>query len=316
MSSQESRPTPAQKKALDVQEDRLKRKPEIEYTFSDWESRALSAYAAKQFDVAANFFLEASKSPDAAQNQVAHALFVRAVMLGQLNRTEEAIGVYEEVITRYGAAIELAVQVQVVMATFNKGVLLGRLNRHEEAIAIYEQIIKRYGQATEPALRIHVAKAMVNKGSTLGRFNRRDEAVAIFEQIIKRFGEAAEPALRESVAAAINGIGFNTLLKAKKAWQEGGTRAQLLSDAESKFRNALDQYPQSAVANGNLGYALFLSGQQENVMDPLRRALELGGEQLYKLTIKDTETYTVPEDAAFRELLEKTWKEIQSTKNL
>jgi hypothetical protein len=69
------------------------------------------------------------------------------------------------------------------------------------------------------------------------------------------------------------------------------------------------------MANGNLGYVLFLSGQKEESIEPLRRALTLGGEDLYKATIKDTDTDTIPEDAAFRALLDKLWKEIQAKKS-
>jgi hypothetical protein len=46
----------------------------------------------------------------------------------------------------------------------------------------------------------------------------------------------------------------------------------------------------------------------------LQRALKLGGEELYKATIKDTETTPVPEDAEFRALVEKTWAEMQTQK--
>jgi len=521
--------TPAQIEALDQQEKRLKQKPESEYTFNDWESRAFTAYASKQFDLAANYFLQASQAADATQVQIAHSLFARGVMLGEMNRNEEAlvayeqaidrygqitgsafhdrlamamvnkgvtlgqlnrwneaivtyehvitrfreanepalqyqvamamfnkgvahgrlgrsveaIATYEQFINRYGDAAEPALQaqvaramvnkgitfsalnenekamtiydqvisrygeaaeselqaqvakamvqkgflfvkrnrhndsitifdqvltrygevreivvreqvaramvqkgiilgelkryedsmvvfdqvsakfggakesslsVQVAMAMFNKGVTLSRLDRHEEAIVAYEQVINRYGEATEPALRAHMVKAMVNKASTLGRLSRRDEAMVVYEQVINRYGEATEPILCESVSGSINGVGFSLLLKAKKDWDEGKARAQYLADAQINFKNALQKYPQNAFAIGNLSYVYFLSGRRDEASETLCQALELGGEELYRETIKDTESNRVPDDAAFRELLDKIWNEVKLKK--
>jgi tetratricopeptide (TPR) repeat protein len=351
-------PTPAQVNALDAQERQLKQKPESEYTFKDWESRALTAYAAKRLDLAANFFLEASKSSDATQVQVSRSLDSRGVMFDQLSRYAEAIDVFDQVITRFSEASELVLREEVARAMVNKGISLGSLTHHAEAIAVYDQVIDRFGGAAELALLEQVARAMVNKGARLGELNRKEDGIAVCDQVIARFGKAtalalreavaramvikstrlgeldlsedaiavsdqvialfgaaAEPALREQVAQAINNLGFNLLLKAKRVWSDAGVRNQLLKGARSKFNSSLERHAPNEMANGNLGYVLFLSGQQEESIEPLRRALTLGGDALYRATIKDTETDTVPEDAAFRALLEKLWKEIQAKKS-
>ncbi len=167
-------PTPEQVQALGKQEEILRRKPEIEYTFSDWESRAFTAYVAKQFDQAANLFLEASRVSGATQIQVANALF-------------------------------------------NRGVILVELSRHEEAIIAFDQVIARHGKAAELSLRKLVARAMVNKGIALCNLNRNEESIAVSGQVIARYGEASEPDWQVLVSDAINGFGFNLLLKAKKS---------------------------------------------------------------------------------------------------
>ena len=126
-------PTPAQKEALNAQAELLKQKPESGYTFSDWESRAYTAYASKQLDLASNFFLQASTAPTASLFQVARSLFGRGAVLGQLNRGEEAIAVYDQLIARFGEATEPALREQVARAMVNKGVSLDQLKRGEEA---------------------------------------------------------------------------------------------------------------------------------------------------------------------------------------
>jgi len=86
------------------------------------------------------------------------ALFNKGVRLGALDRSEDAIAVYDDLIARFGTATEPALRERVAMALFNKGVRLGALDRSEDAIAVYDDLIARFGTATEPALREQVGK--------------------------------------------------------------------------------------------------------------------------------------------------------------
>ncbi len=211
-------PTPEQVEVLDAQERHLKQKPENDYTFSDWESRAYAAYSAKQFDLASNYFFQASKVA-ATPEQEARAQVARGVMLAEMNRSEEAIGAYEYVVTNFGEATEPTLREQVVKAWLNKGVALGRLTRNAEALAAYEQVIMHFGEATEPVLREQVAKAWLNKGATLGRLTRSEEAITAYEQVVIRFGEATDSVLREQVAKALfnKGVALGRLTRSAEA---------------------------------------------------------------------------------------------------
>ena len=80
------------------------------------------------------------------REQVATALFNKGVTLGQLDRSEEEIGVYDQVVERYGEATEQALRERVASALVNKGITLGQLNRSEEEIGVYDQVIERYGE--------------------------------------------------------------------------------------------------------------------------------------------------------------------------
>ena len=70
-----------------------------------------------------------------------------------MNRSEEAVAVFDEVVRRFGDATEPVVRERVAMALVNKGFRLGALNRSEEAVAVYDEVVRRFGDATEPVVR-------------------------------------------------------------------------------------------------------------------------------------------------------------------
>jgi len=113
----------------------------------------------------------------------------------------EAVGVYDEVVTRFGRAEQPALREWVARALFYKGLALGQLDRWSEAVAVYDEVLTRFGRAEQPALREQVAKALVYKGIGLGQLGRWSEAVAVCDEVLARFGRADDPALREWVAA-------------------------------------------------------------------------------------------------------------------
>jgi len=156
---------------------------------------------------------------DETQLLLARTLFRKGYVLGALNRSEEELGAYDEVLRRFGEATKLSLREQVAMALFNKGITLGALNRSEEEIAVYEEVLRRFGEAIELPLRERVANALVNKGNRLGGLNRSEEALAAYEEVLRRFGEATELPLREQVAMALfnKGITLGALNRSEDA---------------------------------------------------------------------------------------------------
>jgi tetratricopeptide (TPR) repeat protein len=138
-----------------------------------------------------------------ARKQVAMALFNKGITLGAINKSEEAIAVYDDLLRRFGDAQEPVLRERVAMALLNKGYRLGVLNKSEEAIAVYDDLLRRFGDAQEPVLREQVAMVLLNKGYRLGVLNKSEEAIAVYDDLLRRFGDAQEPALRERVAKAL-----------------------------------------------------------------------------------------------------------------
>ncbi|MGH8614479.1 MAG: tetratricopeptide repeat protein [Gammaproteobacteria bacterium] len=249
--------------------------------------------------------LKRDRDNPALRERMAEALVNKGFRLGALNRSEEAVTVYDEVVQRFGEATEPAVREQVAKALVNKGFRLGALNWSEEEVAVYDEVVQRFGEATEPAVRERVARALFNKGFRLGGLNRSEEEVAVYDEVVQRFGEATEPAVREVVGRSLNDIGFAFLYDAKRMWAAGDEPAarDRLFRAEEKLRVGLNRAPDNPVILGNLGYAAFLSGRVDEARELLGRAIRLGGEELRQAALDDAAIHPLPQDEAFKELV-------------
>ena len=81
-----------------------------------------------------------------------------------MNRSEEALAIYDDVIRRYGASNEPALQEMVATALLNKGAALGDKNHPNDALSAFDEVVRRFGTSEEPALLGTVALALSNKG--------------------------------------------------------------------------------------------------------------------------------------------------------
>ena|SRR5437773_3681722 len=95
-------------------------------------------------------------------------LINKGLKLGALNRSGEAIEVYDEVVRRFGDYPKPALREPLAMALVNKGFRLGVLDRGEDEIAAYSEAALRFGDSVDPAIREQVARALVSKGVKLG----------------------------------------------------------------------------------------------------------------------------------------------------
>jgi tetratricopeptide (TPR) repeat protein len=280
-------------------------------------NRGLTLYQLKRYVEAINAYdraiILAGESVKLMEQQVASAMLNKGLALGKLQRADEEITVYDELITRFNRSTELELLQQLSAAMFNKGVALSEGKRFDEAINVYDQLLKRFLDSTDSKLQEHVANAMLNKAFVFGQLNQDDRSIKVYDQLIKRFSNSNESTLGNLVRKALNGVGFFNLVQAKNKWNQTETRTVLLTDARSKFESILEHLPDSPIALGNLSYTLFLQGLRMEAVTPLSRALRLGGEEIFKGLLKDTETNAVPDDAAFRTLLEKNWNEVRVT---
>jgi hypothetical protein len=77
-----------------------------------------------------------------------------------MERYRDSLGVYDELVGRFGEASEPELREQVARALVNKGVALGQLERAAEEIEVYDELVGRFGEASEPELRELVTWAL------------------------------------------------------------------------------------------------------------------------------------------------------------
>lgn len=295
-------------------------KPQTSHTSSDksyayWETKAFEAQGQGNINEALEAFMYAQNVKEATSLQIANAILYRGSVLQSVGRLEEAISAFDELVNLFGSFKELKICEQVANALFKKGVVLGEAGRTEEALAVFDEIVTKFGDYEELELRETVADSLYNKGVVLGKAGRMGEALDAFDVVSRYFGEFKEQEFQETVADAEGFRGFARLMLAKEEWLVPGNAATakaLLTEALSDVEAAMTVCPNKFIHISNQGYALFLLGRADEAEAPLRRALELGGEEAFNNALEDAKIHPVPEDKAFIALVERLWAEVQA----
>ena len=288
--------------------DELKAKAERDFSADDHYIRGVSLYASGNFQGALTSFeaaIHAAKNAPAADQT--KYLFAKAVALGSLDKSEEAIVVYDEIDQRFGKDESPGIREQVGKGLVNKGVTLSTLGKSKEAIGVYDEIDQRFGKDESPGIRKLVVTGLVNKGGSLGILGKSEEAIVVYDEIERRFGKDQTSGVRGQVANALNGLGFNKIMLAKERWPDETQRQALLSSATSVLEHAIAfcNSNDRAMILGNLGYGLFLAGQPPAAQAPTLECLKLGGPKALETQRGDTNRHRVePQDSDYEKMLD------------
>ncbi len=120
-----------------------------------------------------------------------------------MDKPQEEIAVYDELVKRFGESPDLTLREQVANALNNKGLTLAEMGESEEAIVVCDEVVRQFGESSDLTLRKPVARALNNKGWTLSQMGKYEELVGICDQVVRRFGESVDLTLREQVAIAL-----------------------------------------------------------------------------------------------------------------
>ena len=143
---------------------------------------------------------------------IAAALIAKGEILLGLNRPEEALATYDDVMHRFEESTVSALIELVAAAVGNKGAALNRLGRLEEALTVYNEVVHRFDRSETPCPPGPIVMALVNKGLILVHLNRPKEALAIFDEVEHRFATNEAPDILEQLATAFFAKG-DTLTK-------------------------------------------------------------------------------------------------------
>jgi len=236
------------------------------------------------------------------------------ITLGEVQKPAKEIDTYRKLIAIYSPGDTPAIRELVAGAMFYLGITLGQVQKPDEEIATYRKLIATYSPGDTPAIREVVAKTMRNLGGTLGEMQKPDKAIATYRKLLAIYSPDDTPAIREVVARAMNGLGFTRLMETKKAWEDHDRAFTLLRDAQADLLASLARRADCGMTHGNLAYVQWLLGDQQAAEESFRIALAStrnGGEKLYRGTLDDIDQHTIPEDEAFRSMVERLWDEFQ-----
>ena len=149
------------------------------------------------------------KSADSALlGSVALALSNKGQALNALNRPEEALAAYDEVVRLYGESQSSEILEAVAKALLNKANALVESERHECALSVCDEIVTRFTGDQSLRLRESVATALCNKGIILGKLGRHEQALPAYDLVTDSFRESTEPVLVEMVAKSLLNKGY------------------------------------------------------------------------------------------------------------
>ncbi|MFD2232226.1 tetratricopeptide repeat protein [Phaeospirillum tilakii] len=193
-------------------------------------------------------------------SSVALILTIKGFALEKLGRTDEAIAVYDDLLTRFGDEPDTKIRQTVANALFNKGVALGQRGQSEAAIAVYDDLLARFGNGPDMEIRQLVAKAFFNKGVRLGQRGQSEVAIAVYDDLLTRFGDEPDTEIRQTVARVF-------LNRGVALGQRGQSEAAIAvyDDLLARFGDEPDTEIRQQVAKAlfNKGFRLGQRGQSE-----------------------------------------------------
>src|SRR4051794_5185246 len=110
----------------------------------------------------------------------ANALYGKAYCLEKIERDQDAIPVYEEILEQYGDSEDDVLRRQTARALHHYGLGLSRLGRTDEAVAAWDEVVARYSGDEDPEFARRVAGALERKGAAMRRLERLSDALEAY----------------------------------------------------------------------------------------------------------------------------------------
>lgn len=191
------------RKEIKEEERKLTQKAEKEKSFEDWTNALNYSFYLGNYGDALQNAEQALAFAKENELQKAIALYNKGVVLGQQNKTEEAIKTYDKIYEEFGTSQNEEIRVRVAKALYNKGVRLGQQNKTEEAIKTYDKLYEEFGTSQNEEIRVRIAKALVNKGVALGQQNKTEEEIKTYDKVYEKFGTSQNEEIRVGVTMAL-----------------------------------------------------------------------------------------------------------------
>lgn len=186
--------------------------------------------------------------------ETAQLLFLKGIVLDKLNKIEDEIMIYDELVKRFNTNREDIIQIQLANALFNKGIKLTDMNRDKEAINAYTEVINRFIESKNAILQERVADSLINKGIRFGIMNRNDEAINVFDILLSHFDNDSTESILSKIAICLlnKGYALGNLNRYNEA-------ILLYDELFNRFENSTNELIQEQVSTALYNKAVLLS---------------------------------------------------------
>jgi tetratricopeptide (TPR) repeat protein len=134
----------------------------------------------------------ASDSDVTLLRYVSNMCTFRSLAMRELNRLEEELAAYDELIRRLARSSEPEHVTSVTHALFSKASRLKEVARYEEALPVYEEVLRRFEPHPVDWLSKEIARAGLDKAVALELWGRHEEALAAYDEADRRFGARSD----------------------------------------------------------------------------------------------------------------------------
>ncbi|WP_419777668.1 tetratricopeptide repeat protein [Malaciobacter marinus] len=258
--------TEEEKKELEEEAQEIKSsKNERDYTFEDKYKLFISKYVKRDYEEALNDLNTLLGKEDLNRFNLLKILLAKAMTLGKLDRNEEKVKVYDEVVKRFEDSKENNILEKVSKALYNKGISLGQLNKSEEAIEVYDEVVKRFEDSKENNILEKVSKALYNKGISLGELNKNEEEIEVYDEVVKRFKDSKDSSILEQVSKALynKGVRLGQMGKSEEAIEVYDEVVKRFED--SKDNSILEQVAKALVNKKETNLILNKANSKEDL---------------------------------------------------
>lgn len=134
---------------------------------------------------------------------IAAALFNKATVHRLASATDDAVKLFDEIVTRFGASDDRQLQLHVCKALYNKGIALQAAQRWTQAIAAFNQVITVCKDSPDSGIRERVALSMGAKAVSFLELKQADEAAGSLAQLVTAFDGSPEPTIQQAIGEAV-----------------------------------------------------------------------------------------------------------------
>lgn len=265
-----------EKKRLIEKEILLKQKPEIFYSYDEFDTRALAAFSRNDYITATHFWEEAQEKSDIRDVQRVHAIFYRGLSTNRQKLYNKAIQIFDALLKEYGHKINSENKIYIIKSMRNKGSAYNNLKDYDSAKKVYLELVEKFNDDEDANILEHVAKAC----NGIGYSDLMNAKIHWGKETVRK----------------------EYLLSAKKYFL----------DSENLQKKNLENYSNSETY-ANLAYCTHLLKEDVNdVQSLISKALESGGEKLYELILDDIDSSIIgDEDEKFKNLVVNIWNRMK-----